>query len=100
MPHSWVLMPNHVHVLFSLMGEARLEKEIGAWKSIASRRINARLARSGALWQEDYFDRMIRDAEHFARCVRYIRRNPVKAGLREGDFELWESEGALGIDGA
>ena len=93
-------MPNHVHVLFSLMGETRLEKEIGAWKSIASRRINARLARSGALWQGDYFDRMIRDAEHFARCVRYIRRNPVKAGLREEEFELWESEGALGIDGA
>ncbi len=90
--HASVVMPNHVHVLFSLHPEASLAEEIGAWKSVLARRINRLLGRSGTLWQEDYFDRLIRDEEHFANCVRYIRRNPEKARLREGEYALCESE--------
>lgn len=36
---------------------------------------------SSQLWQRDYYDRFIRDEEHLHRCIAYIRRNPVKAGL-------------------
>jgi len=32
-------------------------------------------------WQDDYFDRYIRDEDHYRRVVRYIENNPVKAGL-------------------
>jgi REP element-mobilizing transposase RayT len=91
--HAWVVMPNHVHALVSLNGEAALETVLGAWKSVSSRRIGKLLGRHGTLWQEDYFDRLIRDAEHFGNVVRYIRRNPVKAKLRDG-FTLYESEEA------
>ena len=41
---------------------------------------------------KDYFDRMIRDAAHFWRCARYIRRNPTKAKSRPGEFTLFESD--------
>ena len=92
MLHSWVVMPNHVHVLFSLAEGTRLEKVVGGWKRISSRRINESLGQEGALWQKDYFDRMIRDWEHMFRVARYIRRNPVKAGLGEGEFLLYEAE--------
>ncbi len=34
-----------------------------------------------ALWQANYFDRLIRDWTHFGRVVKYIRRNPMKANL-------------------
>ena len=95
--HAWVVMPNHVHVLFSLHPAASLEVEIGAWKSVSARRINRLLGRSGALWQEDYFDRLIRDEDHLANCVRYIRRNPDKAHLREGEYTRFESEFAIGM---
>jgi REP element-mobilizing transposase RayT len=90
--HAWVVMPNHVHVLFSLHPEALLAGEIGAWKSVSARRLNRLLGRTGTLWQEDYFDRLIRDGDHFANCVRYIRRNPEKARLQEGEYVLFESE--------
>ena len=30
---------------------------------------------------EDYFDRYVRDAKHFANAIAYIENNPVKAGL-------------------
>jgi putative transposase len=32
-------------------------------------------------WERDYFDRYIRDDGHLAAVVRYVERNPVKAGL-------------------
>jgi len=93
--HAWVVMPNHVHVLVTLAEVAKLEIEVGAWKSISARRINRLLGRSGTLWQEDYFDRLVRDREHFDNCVRYIRRNPDKAQLADREYELYESGLAL-----
>lgn len=92
-------MPNHVHVLVSLSPDARIETEVGAWKSVSTRAINAKVGRRGSLWQEDYFDRLVRDQAHFSNCVRYIRRNPEKARLRTGEYELWEGSLALHVQG-
>jgi hypothetical protein len=41
---------------------------------------------------------LVRDAAHFANCVRYIRRNPEKARLGEAEYLLYESELASTID--
>ena len=94
---SAVVMPNHVHALFVQNQEWPLEKLLQSWKRFAAREINKLLARSGPLWQRDYFDRLVRDEKHFANCVRYIRRNPEKAGLSKDQFILWESEIAKAI---
>jgi hypothetical protein len=40
---------------------------------------------------------LIRDVDHFINAVRYIRRNPVKAGLAENHFSLWQSDRASKI---
>ncbi len=88
--HAWVVMPNHAHVLVTLRHDALLEQEVGAWKSVSSRRINAQLGRHGTLWQEDYFDRLIRDELHFGRCIRYIQGNPAKARLHDGEYSHFE----------
>jgi putative transposase len=71
---------------------------IRSWKSFPARRINERLERSGNLWQRDYFDRLVRDQKHFAKCVRYIRRNPEKARLRKGEYILYESDLARTVE--
>jgi len=94
---SSVVMPNHVHALFVQNPEWPLEKLIHSWKRFATRQINLLLSRSGALWQRDYFDRLVRDEKHFANCVRYIRRNPEKARLGEGQYVLYESETARSV---
>lgn len=94
---SSVVMPNHVHALFVQNPEWPLKKLIQSWKRFTAREINKLLERSGSLWQRDYFDRLVRDEKHFANCVRYVRRNPEKAGLNEGEFLLWESEIARAI---
>lgn len=39
------------------------------------------LMRRGKFWQQESFDRYIRDRKHFVSVVRYIENNPVKARL-------------------
>lgn len=80
---AWVIMPNHVHLLFS--PGVPMAKLIQAWKGYT-----AKVLGRGPIWQRDYHDTLIRDATHHANVLRYIRRNPLKAKLAEGRFTLWE----------
>ena len=90
--HSWIIMPNHVHVLFSLAEKVRLEATLKSWKGISAREINRlRSAAGGKLWMKGYFDRIIRDADHFRKVIRYIRKNPDKANLKQGSFTRYET---------
>jgi len=86
--HAWAIMPNHVHVLFTSMPNASLGSVISSWKRFTARQANRLLGRSGAFWQTEYWDRFIRNDEHFAATVSYIDQNPVKAGLIE-EARLW-----------
>lgn len=93
--HAWVLMPNHAHLLFSTNEGVVLSELIKAWKGTSSRgagRVLGRRMSDEPFWQKDYFDRLVRDEEHFWNCARYIRRNPLKAKLRVGDYTLFLSD--------
>lgn len=79
--YAWVIMPNHAHVLLRPNEGHSLSNIIKTIKSVSAHKINRLLKRTGAMWQPDYFDRYIRDAEHFQKTVNYIENNPVKAGL-------------------
>ncbi len=94
---AWVVMPNHVHALFVPLGESVLQSLLHSWKSFTAKAINTLLETTGSLWQKDYFDRLIRDADHCGNCVRYIRRNPSHAHLKTDEFLHWESEWARNI---
>ncbi len=87
---AWVIMPNHVHALLRPRFGYTLSEILHSWKSYSSNQANKLLARKGEFWQEDYFDRYIRNAEHYQRVIDYIELNPVKAGLcpRKADWEF------------
>jgi putative transposase len=89
--HAFVIMPNHIHVLFSPCDGAEVSRLVKAWKGTSARRINQLAGEAGTLWQKDYLDRMIRDDEHFWRCVRYIRSNPTRANLQRAEFVHYEA---------
>ncbi|MCX6899278.1 MAG: transposase [Verrucomicrobia bacterium] len=95
--HAWVAMPNHIHALFSLIEGCQLETLIQSWKGFTAHEINRVTGRAGTLWERDYFDRLVRDSKHFWNCVRYIRRNPLKAKLQPGQYVLFESNFVLGV---
>jgi putative transposase len=77
---AWVVMPNHVHVLFRVEGTP-LSRIIQQIKEYTARIANKVLKREGRFWAEDYWDTYMRDAEHELQTRRYIENNPVKAGL-------------------
>jgi valyl-tRNA synthetase len=81
-----VVMPDHVHMLVTPMqresGEWHpLSELIGSIKRHAAREINKQRGREGPLWQDEYFDRIIRDADEFTEKWNYMVNNPVAAGL-------------------
>jgi len=94
---SWVVMPNHVHVLFTLNAEWKLEEMIHAWKRHSANEISRQRGETGPLWMKDYFVRLICDPAHLNNCARYIRNNPNKARLRAGEYALYESPFAQSI---
>ena len=77
---AWVVMPNHVHVLFKV-GAVPMSVTVGAWKKHTGRVANKLLGREGAFWVEDYFDMFMRDEAHERQTIRYIESNPTKAKL-------------------
>jgi REP element-mobilizing transposase RayT len=85
---AWVIMPNHAHLLVTRFPEFTLSKIMQSFKSLTSHKANRILGRSGQFWMFDYFDRYIRNANHFQKTVEYIQGNPVKARLclRQEDY--------------
>jgi REP element-mobilizing transposase RayT len=73
-------MPNHVHLLVEVW-QTPQSILLHKWKSYSTHQINRVLHREGKLWQDDYWDRYMRDEKHFVKVRDYIETNPVKAGL-------------------
>jgi REP element-mobilizing transposase RayT len=78
---SWVIMPNHVHLLGTPYEGVEISEIAHSIKSYTAHEANKILARTGRFWQVEPFDRYIRNAKHYASVIRYIENNPVKAKL-------------------
>ena len=115
---AWVVMPNHVHVLFQPLAEWSVSKIVASWKSFTGRRIaefvrargegsregrsheglyQAGVWQADRIWHREYWDRFIRNQRHFEIVVHYIHENPVRAGLvAKAEDWLWSSARSLG----
>jgi REP element-mobilizing transposase RayT len=83
---AWVVMPNHVHVLFQPIKGWTVAKIVASWKKFTARKIcddrrDSGQETSAHVWHREYWDRYIRDRRHFEQTVEYIHLNPVTAGL-------------------
>ncbi|MEX2261754.1 MAG: transposase [Bryobacteraceae bacterium] len=89
--HSWVIMPNHVHLL--LTPHVSVSKLLGSLKAATAKRANLLLRRTGRpFWQDESYDHLVRSGEEFRRIQRYIANNPVTAGLATRPEEYaWSS---------
>jgi RecG-like helicase/REP element-mobilizing transposase RayT len=85
------VMPDHVHVLIEPMVETdddagmsiffSLSKILHTIKSFTANRINKIEGATGAVWEGESFDRMIRSETDLQEKFRYITRNPWDAGV-------------------
>ena len=83
---AWVVMPNHVHVLFQPAGNWTVAKIVASWKKFTPQKICDDQRGKGhthgdPVWHREYWDRYIRDRSHLEQTIEYIHLNPVKAGL-------------------
>jgi len=120
---AWCIMPNHVHVVVDPW--VKLSKIVQSWKSYTGRWAMQHHAELGfdvpggadaelvegagcgaelelsvpremkSFWMREYWDRYIRNEAHLEKVVRYIVKNPVKAGLcsKPEDWK-WSSAGS------
>ena len=94
---DWVIMPNHVHLLIWPMPNHNLSEILQSRKRHTGRQANRMLGRTGSpFWQPESYDHWVRDDEEKARIRRYIRNNPVKAGLCRSPEEWRWSSAYLG----
>jgi putative DNA methylase len=91
---SWVIMPNHGHILLTPIAEFTVADIMHSIKSYTAHKANKILARTGQFWAKEYFDRYIRDHKHFVSTVNYIENNPVKARLCDSP-EKWPYSSAF-----
>jgi REP element-mobilizing transposase RayT len=78
--HSFVIMPNHVHLLVTPRVESR--KWLGPLKGFTGHEAIRMLGlHKVPFWQDESYDHLIRSDEECQRVKRYIEWNPVKAGL-------------------
>lgn len=90
---AWVVMPNHIHVLFQPMNGWTVAKIVASWKKFTGNKICDHRLHTGEgprppIWHREYWDRYIRNQDHFQQAIEYIHLNPVKAGLAAAP-EAW-----------
>ena len=88
---AYVVMPNHVHAIVRPFDSETdpLETILQSRKRHTASLINKAIGSRGTLWQDESFDRIIRDEEHLYRCLQYIGRNPERARLLPDAFRRW-----------
>ena len=79
---AYCLMPDHVHLLVEGLSASSDLKRFAKMAKQRSGGVHRR--RSGQrLWQEGYFERVLRDDDDPATIARYIVENPLRAGLED-----------------
>ncbi len=90
------IMPNHIHVL--LKQNDNISNVMRVLKGGAGHIVNKTLGRSGAVWSRDYFDKAIRNEEHFWLVYEYIKYNAVKANLDDAQSRFYSRQESDGSD--
>ncbi|MBA2726960.1 MAG: transposase [Parachlamydiaceae bacterium] len=89
---SYVIMPDHVHLLITPYPDFELSKILFNMKSFATKTINNIFSINGRFWQPDNFDHLVRNHGYWIRYFDYIHNNPVKACIvKTPDEYTWSS---------
>jgi len=90
---TFVIMPDHVHWMLQLKGDADLSSIVQIVKSVSAHALNRQLERHGPIWQKGFHDHALRREEDIRQAARYIIANPVRAGLVKSvrDYPHWDA---------
>jgi len=84
------VLPDHVHMILRPRDGMSLSRVTKGVKGASARLINERRGRGGALWQDESYDRIIRDDKEMEEKLAYIFTNAIRRGL---STEGWDYPG-------
>ena len=91
---AYCLMPNHVHLVAVPRTEDGLHRMMRPLHMRYAQVINRLHGWAGHLWQGRFFSSVL-DNDYFLAAVRYVERNPVRAGIvPRAEEYAWSSAAA------
>jgi putative transposase len=91
---AYCLMPNHVHLVLVPADEHGLLHSLKPLHMRYAQHVNRLRRWKGHLWQGRYFSSAL-DESHLWAAIRYVERNPVRAGMCAAAEEYeWSSAAA------
>ena len=99
--HAFCLMTNHIHLLVTPANAESCAKFMKHLGQCYVQAINARMQRSGTLWEGRYYSCLLNSERYVLACLRYIELNPVRARMVQTPDEYpWSSYAAHGLGAA
>jgi len=92
---SYVVMDDHVHLVARPLGDHTMDELLHSWKSYTASMINKMRKTKGTLWQDERFDRLIRDENELMQKMYYVITNPSRKwpGMHDYKYVGWFSDG-------
>jgi putative transposase len=88
---AYCLMSNHIHLIASPRDADGFHRLLRPLHTRYAQYINRRFEWTGHLWQGRYFSAAL-DEPYFWTAMRYVERNPVRAGMtRRAEDYRWSS---------
>jgi len=84
-----MVMPDHTHLILKPCYGYSLSRVMKGIKGVSARRVNTVREATGSVWQDESWDRILRDVGEFEEKLQYMIDNPVKKGLA-GDGEEYD----------
>ncbi len=81
---AYAIMPDHFHAIIYVQERQAISTIMHDIKRFSSIQIGRKINRMGKpIWQQGYYEHVIRDAKDFEIKLDYIHKNPFNAGLVE-----------------
>ncbi len=91
---AYCLMTNHIHLIVVPQREDSLAKALRDAHTVYAMRFNTTTQQSGHVWQGRFYSCPL-DESHLWAAVRYVERNPVRAGIVSHAVDFpWSSAAA------
>lgn len=80
----FTIMSNHLHIVFRILDEnINLYSVLQRLKQFTATQANKFLNKKNEFWQEESYDRVVRNGKELKRIISYVLNNSVKIGLVE-----------------
>jgi REP element-mobilizing transposase RayT len=80
-------MPDHVHAALTPRDGYDLSRITKGIKGASARLLNQRRGTRGAVWQDESWDRIVRDHDECCRELDYMFQNPLRKGLTDDPWK-------------